>query len=101
MADTNYTRGEMKIADQKDTYGGFMRMSMYGGAIIIVALLVPILIFAMNVAWPAAMLGSVLLGIIIGIALKFHPRWYVLLVTAAILVSIFILIGTGVAALLA
>ncbi len=100
MADTNYNRGEMEIDDQEDTFGGFMSMSMYGGAIIIVALLAPIMIFAMNIAWPVAFLSSVILGVLIGIILKFQARWYVLLVAVAVLLAILVLIGMGIASLM-
>ena len=36
MANSNYTRGEMEINDHKGTFSGFMGMSKYGGAAIIV-----------------------------------------------------------------
>ena len=71
-----------------------MSMSMYGGAAIIVALLVPVLIFGANIAWPAAMLVSVVLGVVIGIALKFKAQWYAVLIAVAILFSIIIGLST-------
>ena len=94
MANSNYKRGEMSIEGHSDTFGGFMSMSMYGGAAIIVALLVPVLIFGANIAWPAAMLVSVVLGVVIGIALKFKAQWYAVLIGLAILFSIIIGLST-------
>lgn len=90
MADSNYKRGEMDIEGHSDTFGGFMSMSMYGGAAIIVALLVPVLVFGANIAWPAAMLVSVILGVIIGVALKFKAQWYAVLIGVAVIFSVII-----------
>lgn len=92
MANTNYTRGEMKISDHKGTFSGFMGISKYGAAAIIVLLLFPILIFAVNVPWTAAMLATVVLGIIIGVALKFKGQWYAGLIGSAIFLSVIIAI---------
>lgn len=90
MANTNYNRGEMDIDAQSDTFGGFMSYSVYGGAAIIVMLLFPILVFAVNLSWPVAMLTTVVLGIIIGIALKFKAQWYAVLIASAVFLSIVI-----------
>ena len=90
MANSNYTRGEMKITDHKETFSGFMGMSVYGGAAIIVTLLFPILVFAVNLAWPTAMLATVILGVIIGLALKFKAQWYAVLVGTAVFFSVII-----------
>lgn len=94
MANTDYTRGEMKITDHKETFSGFMGMSVYGAAAIIVVLLFPILVFAVNLAWPTSMLVTVIVGVIIGVALKFKAQWYALLVGGAIFFSIIIALLT-------
>lgn len=90
MADSHYTRGEMNIDSHEDVFGGFMHYSTYGGAAIIVTLLFPILVFGVNLAWPAALLTSVVLGVILGIALKFKAQWYAVLVGAAIFLAVII-----------
>lgn len=90
MADTNYTRGEMDIEDHSETFGGFMSFSVYGGAAIIVTLLFPILVFGANLAWPASMLITIIVGVVIGIALKFKAQWYALLIGIAVLLSVVI-----------
>jgi VIT1/CCC1 family predicted Fe2+/Mn2+ transporter len=92
MANTNYTRGQMEIEGQEDTFSGFMGASVYGGAAIIVTLLFPILVFAVNLAWPAAMATTVILGVIIGVLLKFKAQWYAVLVGTAVLLAILITI---------
>lgn len=90
MADTNYTRGEMSIEDHSETFGGFMEVSKYGGAAIIVTLLFPILTFGTTLAWPTALLISVVIGIVIGMALKFKAQWYAVLIGASVFLGVII-----------
>lgn len=94
MGDTNYTRGEMKINGHSETFTGFMGYSMYGAAIIIVGLLMPILTFAVNVAWPVSILASVVLAIILGVAMKFKAQWYAGVIGVAVLLSVMIFLLT-------
>ena len=88
MANSNYTRGEMEITDHKGTFSGFMGTSKYGGAAIIVMLLFPILIFGVNLAWPTSLILSVVVGVLIGVALKFKAQWYAGLFGIAIFLAI-------------
>ncbi|GLQ19622.1 aa3-type cytochrome c oxidase subunit IV [Algimonas porphyrae] len=90
MADTHYTRGDMDIEDHSETFGGFMKFSVYGGAAIIVTLLFPILVFGVNLAWPTALVISVVLGVIMGIALKFKAQWYAVLIGMAVFLALVI-----------
>lgn len=90
MADTNYTRGEMNIEGHSDTYGGFMKFSKYGGAAIIVTLLFPILTFGAMLAWPTALLISVVIGIVIGMALKFKAQWFAVLIGSSVFLGVVI-----------
>ena len=100
MANSDYTRGEMEIVDHKETFSGFMGMSVYGGAAIIVVLLFPILVFGVNMAWPTSMLVTVILGVIIGVALKFKAQWYALLVASAVILSVLIAVIIGISKLI-
>lgn len=88
MADSNYQRGDMNIDAHEDVFGGFMNYSVYGGAAIIVILLFPILIFGVELAWLTSLLISVVLGIVIGVALKFKARWYAILIGSAIFLAV-------------
>ncbi|MGJ8560025.1 MAG: aa3-type cytochrome c oxidase subunit IV [Litorimonas sp.] len=90
MAKTNYTRGEMEITDHEGTFSGFMGVSMYGAAAIIMLLLFPILIFGANVAWPMSLLITVVLGLVIGAALKFKAQWFAGLIGSAIFLGVVI-----------
>jgi hypothetical protein len=90
MAKTNYKRGEMEINDHKGTFSGFMGVSKYGAVAIIVMLMFPILTFAANVAWAASLLVTVILGVVLGVALKFKAQWYAGLIGSAVFLFIMI-----------
>ena len=94
MADSTYERGEMEIDSHEDTFGGFMRISQYGGAAIVVTVLVPILMFGVNLGWPAATLIALVLGVIMGLIMKFTGRYYAVLVLSAVFFAfIMVLVG--------
>ena len=94
MASSNYNRGAMDIEDHTETFGGFMTYSKYGAAAIIVSLLFPILVFGVNLAWPLALLISVVLGVIIGMIMKFHGRYYAALIGLGVVLGIAIALGS-------
>lgn len=90
MAKSNYTRGDMVIEDHKETFGGFMNFSVYGGAAIIVTLMFPILVFGVNIAWPGALLATIILGVVLGIVMRFKGQWYAIVIGAAVLMAVVI-----------
>lgn len=94
MADSNYTRGEMEIVAHEGTFSGFMGVSMYGAAALVVMLLFPILIFGVNVAWPVSLFVSVVVGVILGMALKFKAQWYAGLIGSAVVLGVLIALLT-------
>lgn len=90
MAKTNYTRGEMEINDHQGTFSGFMGISKYGVVAIIVMLMFPILTFTTAVSWVPALFVSVILGVVLGVALKFKAQWYAGLIGFAIFLFVVI-----------
>ncbi len=90
MAGSNYDRGAMEIDDHKETFSGFMNMSVYGGASIIVALLFPILVFGVNLSWLTALIVTVVLGVIIGVVMKFKAQWYAILIGVSVLLAVIV-----------
>ena len=88
MASTDYKHGTMEVASQKGTFGGFMTATVYGGAAIVYILLFPILLFAVKLSWFPALVASVVVAIITGLALKLKGGWYVFVVVLAILTAI-------------
>lgn len=85
---TNYTRGDMEVSAQKDTFGGFMAGTVYGGAAIALIVIFPTLVFAVNMGWGGALLITTILGIILGVALKLKGGWYAGVIGGAILTAI-------------
>lgn len=85
---SNYTHGEMNVKDQSGTFGGFMGVVKYAGALVALIVLMPTLVFGAGVTWVNALLISFVLGVIVGVALKFKAAWYIVLVVLAIFVGI-------------
>lgn len=85
---SNYTHGEMDVKAQSGSFGGFMGLTKYGGTAVALVVLLPTLVFAVGLAWLPALFGTVVLGIIIGIMLKFKGVYYVSLIGASILIAI-------------
>lgn len=92
---SNYNRGSMPVKSQSGTFSGFMNLTVYGSCLLAVILLMPILVFAVNVAWPAALIASLVLGIVLGMVFKLKGSWYlslaalcIIAVIASVLISI-------------
>lgn len=85
---SDYVRGEMEVVAHKETFGGFMNWTVYGGALVALIVIYPTLIFGVNLAWPVALLTTLVLGVLMGIGLKLKGVWYVGLVGGAILFAI-------------
>ncbi|WP_416879288.1 aa3-type cytochrome c oxidase subunit IV [Litorimonas sp.] len=85
---SNYNRGEMNVKAQSGTFGGFMGLTKYGGALVALIVLMPTLVFAVGMGWFSALIVSLIVGFVIGVVLKFKAIWYVVLVGTAIFVGI-------------
>lgn len=85
---SDYTHGSMPVEAQEDTFKGFMGITMYGGAFITIVLLFPTLFYGANMAWFPALVASLIVGIVIGIALKFKGAWYASIIGLAIVTAL-------------
>ena len=85
---SDYTRGDMEIKAQRGTFDGFMVGTIYGGAALVVILLFPILMFAVHLGWLPSLIVSVVVGIIIGMALKLKGAWYASLIGLGLVTGI-------------
>ena len=85
---SNYNRGSMEVEAQTGTFSGFMGGTKYGGALIVLFVLMPTLVFAVGLHWLPALVATVILGFIMGIALKLKGGWYVGIVGLAIATAI-------------
>jgi hypothetical protein len=82
MASTksDYTPGTMPVEEQSQTFGGFMNMTVYGGAIIAVLLLFPIFVFCTPLSWFPSLIITVIFGVILGAVLKLKGGYYAALI---------------------
>lgn len=85
---SNYNRGEMNVKAQSGTFGGFMGLTKYGGTLVALIVLMPTLVFAVGMGWFSALIVSLIVGFVIGLALKFKAIWYVILVATAVFVGV-------------
>lgn len=86
---SDYTHGTMKVDAQSGTFSGFMDGTKYGGSLIALAVIMPTLVFGVNLHWFPALVATVILGFLLGLTLKFKGGWYVGLIGLAILVAFF------------
>jgi len=86
---SDYTHGTMEVDAQSGTFSGFMEGTKYGGSLIALCVIMPTLVFAVNLHWFPSLFATVILGFLLGMALKLKPGWYVGIVGLAVLVAIF------------
>ncbi|MGB0906215.1 MAG: hypothetical protein ACPGVT_01885 [Maricaulaceae bacterium] len=86
---SNYIQGSMPVEAQKGTFGGFMSMTVYGGSLIAFMLIYPILVFCTPLAWSASLVATLVIGIILGVALKLKGGWFAGIVTLSVFLAIF------------
>ena len=99
MADSNYTHGEMDIKEQARTFHGFMRMTVWGSAHLVILLTFLTLHFSVGTGWFTALGLAFVLGVVIGLLLKMKSAWYAALVGVGILGGVIGLLATLVSAL--
>lgn len=85
---SNYNRGEMNVDSQSDAFSGFMGLTKYGGAAVALTVIMPTLIFAVGLGWFPSLIATIVLGVLIGIVLKFKGVWYVSLIGTSVFVAI-------------
>jgi len=85
---SNYKRGTMEVDAQSGTFDGFMGGTKYGGAAVALVVIMPTLVFGVGLGWFGALVATVILGFVMGMALKLKAAWYVALVATAIFVAI-------------
>lgn len=89
---SDFTHGTMKVDAQSGTFSGFMGGTKYGGALIALIVIMPTLVFAVGMHWFPSLVATVVLGFVLGVAMKFKGGWYVGLIGLSILVALFSLL---------
>lgn len=85
---SDYVKGTMGVLGHKKTFGGFMGFTKYGGAAIALLVLYPTLVFGTPLGWLPSLITTLVVGLIIGLALKLKGGWYVGMIAGAIPIGI-------------
>ena len=83
-----YTHGSMEVDAQSGTFTGFMDGTKYGGSLIALIVIMPTLVFAVGLHWFPALVATLILGVVMGLALKLKGGWYVGLIGLSIVTAI-------------
>jgi len=81
---SDFKSGEMPIEGQAKTYSGFLKGTIWGGGVIILLCLYPILTFGAGFPWLPALVGTTVVGFLYGLALKMKTGWFALVIGMAI-----------------
>ncbi len=94
---SNYVHGEMPVEAHRGTFSGFMALTKYGAAFLVVTLLFPTLFFGTSLGWLPALVTSFVVGIVIGVGLRFKGAWFAsiggLAVVTGLLCALFSALG--------
>lgn len=90
---SDYVKGTMGVSAHKHTFGGFMGFTIYGGAAIALLVLYPTIVFGTPLGWLASLITTVIIGFIIGPALKLKGGWYVGVIAGAVLMGLMSLVA--------
>ena len=82
--ETSYVKGTMGVDGHKKTFGGFMGTTVYGGAALALIVIFPTLVFGVSMSWASALIVTLILGIILGLALKLKGAWYAGVIISAV-----------------
>ena len=85
MTATDYHHGEMEIAEQRRTFSGFVRVTVWASGLLAVLLVFLTLAFAVGVSWFASLAVALVLGVLIGLGLGMKGGWYAAVIGLAVL----------------
>jgi len=86
---SDYHKGDMEVNAQRHTFSGFMGFTVYGGGLIALGLLFPILtVGGVGLPWLPALLITLVSGIIAGILLKLKATWFATIIMMSFVTAI-------------
>jgi len=85
---SDYVKGTMGVMGHKKTFGGFMDVTVYGGAAIALIVIYPTLVFGTPLGWLPSLIITLILGLILGVAFKLKGGWYAGMIAGAVPVGI-------------
>lgn len=94
MAGSDYVHGEMEISEQERTWNGFVTLTVWSSALIVLMVAYATFTLAMGMNWMVALGLCVLGGFAAGAGMKMGAAWNAtVLVLAGLAVVIQIIIG--------
>lgn len=72
----DYTRGEMNITSQKNTFDGFIAVTVWTSLLMIVTLLYLTLVFAVGSDWMGSLILVAIVGVVLGLLTSMKTSWY-------------------------
>jgi hypothetical protein len=87
-------RGKMDITDQRQTFSGFMTVTVWGSALTAMSVAMFTVAFAINAGWFAGVAVFLVLGVGIGLAMRMSAAWWAFVIGS----TIALLIGGGIVA---
>lgn len=83
-----HTQGEMDITDQKETFHGFLMASVWTGGLIVQAVTLFTLAFAIGLGWWAGWVAFVAIGIVFGFFFRLSGAYWAAQVALWVLLAI-------------
>lgn len=84
----HYERGHMEIADQKDTFHGFLVGTVWGCGLLAMAVALLTIAFAMGLGWWAGLGAYVVIGVGVGLVFRLGGAWWAVLIATTVLAAI-------------
>ncbi len=84
----DYVRGKMEIADQRQTFGGFMATALWVSTLIAQSTALFTLAFAIGAGWWAGLAAYLVIGVAVGLFFKMGGAWWATLAGALVLLAI-------------
>jgi hypothetical protein len=99
-SDAEYHHGEMNIDEQAATFHLFIRMTVWGSALLAVTLIFLTLHFTtVGLGWFPALGVAFVIGVLIGVGLGMKAAWYATMVGLTILMGLIGLLAALVSAI--
>ncbi|NWG53500.1 MAG: aa3-type cytochrome c oxidase subunit IV [Hydrogenophilaceae bacterium] len=83
-----YHHGGQEIADQKETFHGFLVATVWGCALIAMSVALLTLAFAMQLGWFAGLAAYVAIGVVAGLVFRLPGVWWALLIASTVLLGL-------------
>ena len=80
--------GGMDISDQRATFSGFLTATIWTSALIIQAVALLVLAFAIGAGWWAGLLALIVIGVGAGLIFKLPGAWWAVLVAEVVLLGL-------------